>query len=446
MEEIEEKKQTENACTTTFANVGKFDPSALNPSKSITSNFKPKTLDVQRLSSQNEMIKVNKYIANQASFPKFASFVDFPNISLGEKYEGPTSNSFFDAFFLAYALHGQIVLSPDDIWLQICSEFSKYVNFNAAKLRNKIVTHDGKKELVVLYNETDPSFQDFKSPTFRWDSILQSFSDLITKNTIGGIGPILQNNFSTTGPIEQISGQACLMHACEKYFNYKMGICGCGIEKVHFLGKKEDWEAIKEKTLKLKTYDCDGYLAQWIERLEPTLSSFIESYDGEEMRDFWNSIVHKFVGYVYEAGASVMGGHYVPYDFINGWLLDFFIYNKYDSYMEDCKGNYSTEEPEKIYKNKQERDEYVKNRKKMLQGVKFNLFPSSFVKIPVLIEYMYGPKKGQQVPVHFATGFSGVLVKNDWYRPQISFAVADRKPSDEEAQKKMQNSYDDDSD
>ena len=166
------------------------------------------------------------------------------------------------------------------------------------------------------------------------------FSDLIAKNTIGEIGNILQNNFSTSGVIKQISGQACLIHACEKYFDYRMGKCGCGIEQIHFLGERKDWELIKEKINKLKDYDINGYLSGWIDQLEPTLTSFFEAYDGKINLDFWNSIVHKFVGYVYKPGPSGIGGNYAPCDFVNGWLMDFFLYDKKNAEREKtCRFN-----------------------------------------------------------------------------------------------------------
>ena len=53
-------------------------------------------------------------------------------------------------------------------------------------------------------------------------------------------------------------------------------------------------------------------------------------------------------------------------------------------------------------------------------------------KAPVLIEYLYGPQKGKKIPVNFLGGFTGVVNENTSYRPQISFAVADRKITDEE--------------
>ena len=56
-----------------------------------------------------------------------------------------------------------------------------------------------------------------------------------------------------------------------------MGRCGCGIEQIHFLGERKDWELIKEKINKLKDYDINGYLSRWIDQLQPTLDSFIEA-------------------------------------------------------------------------------------------------------------------------------------------------------------------------
>ena len=61
----------------------------------------------------------------------------------------PTENHFFNAFYTAWLTHGEIVLSPDDIWLQISMVFAEYVNDNSEKLRSKIVDFEGKKVLKI---------------------------------------------------------------------------------------------------------------------------------------------------------------------------------------------------------------------------------------------------------------------------------------------------------
>ncbi len=58
-------------------------------------------------------------------------------------------NGFFGAFYEAYINHGDVKITPDDVWSAIMLYFSKYVNDNAEKLRSAFVNHEGKKELVI---------------------------------------------------------------------------------------------------------------------------------------------------------------------------------------------------------------------------------------------------------------------------------------------------------
>jgi hypothetical protein len=51
--------------------------------------------------------------------------------------------------------HGDLKITPDDLWLTIMLYFSKYVGKHAEKLRNAFVTHEGQKKLVVITQSTD---------------------------------------------------------------------------------------------------------------------------------------------------------------------------------------------------------------------------------------------------------------------------------------------------
>lgn len=53
------------------------------------------------------------------------------------------------AFLNAYNYHGDIKITPDDVWMVIMFYFSKYVNDNSEQLRSAFVSHEGKKKLVV---------------------------------------------------------------------------------------------------------------------------------------------------------------------------------------------------------------------------------------------------------------------------------------------------------
>jgi len=59
------------------------------------------------------------------------------------------SHPVLKAFLSAYNSHEDVILSPDDIWLMVCTAFAKYVNDNAEKLRHLFVDHQDKKTLTV---------------------------------------------------------------------------------------------------------------------------------------------------------------------------------------------------------------------------------------------------------------------------------------------------------
>jgi hypothetical protein len=55
----------------------------------------------------------------------------------------------------AYNNHGDVKITPDDVWIVIMLFFSKYVNEHSEELRYVFVSHQGKKKLVVTtWNET----------------------------------------------------------------------------------------------------------------------------------------------------------------------------------------------------------------------------------------------------------------------------------------------------
>lgn len=60
------------------------------------------------------------------------------------------TSAFFDAFLNAYTQHGDIVLVPDEIWIMITFYISTYIDKNAEKLRPKLVSHEGVKNLTVI--------------------------------------------------------------------------------------------------------------------------------------------------------------------------------------------------------------------------------------------------------------------------------------------------------
>lgn len=405
----------------------------LSPKSSIFGSSEYQTIEIQEIYISNKEYdpKAKNHYKHQSPFEKLLPFITFENIITDDIYSGPSNNAFFDSFFLAYISHGEIVLSPDDIWLQISSCFGQYVNNNAEKLRKKLVSFDSKMDLAVIYNETNPSFQDIRSKSFRWDAIMEGFSLMINKHTLENIADLVECNFSTTGPIAKIASQIALMNSCQKYFNYRMAGKGCGIQKVHFLGTEEDWQKLKEKVKELYKYSLQGeeQYTQWLVRLEFVIDNLINTYQGLVDVDFWNQICEQFRGYELKVGFYGRR-FYEKSQFINGWILDFFLFDNKNQYMSDILIDHPFEipDPHSFEIKKGNKIQNIKSEK----GINLNSLPNGIWKAPVVIEFLNRKESDQKEGVNFLAGFTGVLNEGIIYRPQTSFGVSERNLNDDE--------------
>ena len=130
------------------------------------------------------------------------------------------------AVHAAFYGHHPLVLSPDVIWLTIAQGLANHIDQNAEALRPHFVAHEGKKELVVHR----PQFVK-GSPANDWEGVFPEFSEQITANTMPGTVELIQNEFSTTGPVERVVSHITLMDTVQHYFSYTM-CCGCGFPEV----------------------------------------------------------------------------------------------------------------------------------------------------------------------------------------------------------------------
>lgn len=272
-------------------------------------------------------------------------------------------NSFYGAFVSAYNYHEDLVLSPDDVWLVICFQFSKYVNDNAEKMRDLFVTHSGKKKLTVTtWDELEES---------QWDEFFTLMIEAIKNNTKDGVVDSLQANFTTTGRVENIISIATVMDSMKQYFDYGRCIPCCGINAVRFMGLEKDWTKLLDKVLQLEKYAVTEFWSNYIQRLVPILKQFIDTYNEKVDVDFWNKVMHL-------RGASLGSGSTT---FVSGWILHFF-------------GIYTEVEDDEI------------------KGYNFD--------IPVEID---NKMTNQKKNVSIIGGFGGINVTDGAYRPQLSMIV-----------------------
>ena len=222
-------------------------------------------------------------------------------------------DNFYKCMVQAYADHRPLVLSPDMVWLIISQGFSRYVNAHTEEMRNLLVFHEGKMELVVNSNNN------ILLPTGDWELLLKDFSTCIAMNTKGELADLITANFTTTGITERIASQVSLMDVVKKYFIYTNIAAACGIPSITLEGSPDDWQKVLDKARCLKKY----HLEKWVSDLEPILKEFVEASKGNHNTSFWQNIVKK------RRIDQIMAGNWCITDpkkitYLDGWFLKFF--------------------------------------------------------------------------------------------------------------------------
>lgn len=272
-------------------------------------------------------------------------------------------NSFYGAFVNAYNNHEDVVLSPDDVWMIVCLQFSKYVNNNAEQMRDLFVSHQGQKKLTVTtWNETSEG---------QWDEFFTLMIDAIRNNTKGEIVDVLKANFTTTGRIENLLSIATVMNSFQKYFSYGRCIPCCGIKAVRFMGQLSDWISLMERITLLEKYAVTKEWSNYIQNIVPILRQFINTYNENVDVDFWNRVMNITYGRLGSGSTT----------YVSGWILNFFgLSGKVES--DDIKND--------------------------------------SIEFPVEID---NKLTGEQKTVNVIGGFGGVNKTDGAYRPQMSMIV-----------------------
>ena len=229
-----------------------------------------------------------------------------------------TNVPLLNGFYTAHTNHYPIRIKPDDIWLLIVQAFSNHVNANSEKLRHYFVNFDGKQKLKVIYTLSSIEQVDRK--------ILENYGEQINEQMKKYLGEklldILTPNFSTSNYDSKIVCKISIMGAFKKYFQYEMGLIGCGIPYIILEGTAKDYKEIISKANELKKYEFDWY----INRIIPHLEKMVEAKEGKIDTNYFKDIIQKKEVTETKWGSSGMRKYEVKYDYISGWFLNFFAY------------------------------------------------------------------------------------------------------------------------
>ena len=214
---------------------------------------------------------------------KAAAYSDPDKQVVQSQYD--TTCSFITSSLTAWSEHYPFRFRVEHIWLLILQAVAVHVDQNAEKLRNKYVTHSGKKELTVDVSP-NPSYQE-------WINVIKQFASQIDKNTVNDTCKLFECDFSTSSLTEKIATKVTIMDVCKNYFEYGMMTC-CGFPQITLDGNKEDWIQLKQKTVKLLNEKVDKkFGVEWSKSLLPLLDRFIVAFDGQIDCVFWNSMIKR---------------------------------------------------------------------------------------------------------------------------------------------------------
>ncbi|KAK1243506.1 hypothetical protein MKX08_001644 [Trichoderma sp. CBMAI-0020] len=294
----------------------------------------------------------------------------------------PYENGFVNGIIRAFQQDLHLVLRPDDVWLAIMLQFSRYVNGHAEQLRHLFVAHKGQKQLTVDLRPHNLATLDFHQ-------VAMLFADQIQQNVVDpDLKAWMSPNFSTTTNADLGVSAMVMMATTKKYFTF-LGMAGCGFPSVTLLGEREDWVHLVQKIGKLATYGEE--LATWSTFLAKIAEKMVDTFDqpdSQSVKDFWMRAVH-------EAGEN--GSSDVKT--LSGWLTVFCYWSELGSKVNQ----YSDE-----YLNR--RNHRTDRRRLVVDGIVFPIIaagdvPRAIAEVPIVfLDYESGIRYDTTV----VTGFMGV--------------------------------------
>jgi hypothetical protein len=150
--------------------------------------------------------------------------------------------------------------------------------------------------------------------------IFLEFTNQIEANLNPQMYTILTQDFSSSTKTSRAVSEVCLMSTMKNHFSYRL-MTRCGIPVIELRGTRDDWVSLRQRTESLGSFMTNNSAEIWLSVLLPILDEFIKSYDGEVNSAFWQTMV-KF-------RETPPGSD--AYEYIPGWIQDFFPYLDGDS-------------------------------------------------------------------------------------------------------------------
>jgi len=357
----------------------------LNPELKPRGSFKFTTLDSIIISDEDK--ENARYLSTRKKIYFCSSKLNEPKYI--SNLEG---HPILKGYYQSYVNHMPVSINPDILWMLIVQGFSRHIDQNAEKLRNKFVDFDGKKELTVDGDEL--TIEEITKEG--WERTFKEFVEKIKENAGESMIKLITPSFSTTTPTIQVSSQIAIMSCFKNYFKFIRLWGGCGFPYINLEGTLNDYEELKRKVEKLMGYDIDD----WIKELIIIIKKIVETKKGKIDIDFWkNMIINE------EAMEPRGSGELTKVNNIDGWLLNFYPYYKIDDSFERC--------------------EKLKRRKdfnKPIDVEHLKYLPEEFIEVPLTMLHKITLKETE---LSVKTGFLGMIQeKNGLIKPEIGWFIS----------------------
>ncbi|CAG8751976.1 14778_t:CDS:2 [Cetraspora pellucida] len=227
-----------------------------------------------------------------------------------------TQHGLISAIIHAYTFHQHLRISPDDIWLTVAQGVSKHIWINKERFRHLFVDHEGQKKIEI--DARTFLFYNYEIIYGDWLRAIEQLSDNVERQVkISGLKQLLECDFSTSTNASTTASKVVLLDSMKGYFVYRLR-GGCGIPKVTLEGTLVDWLHLQEKVGKLRNLGLE--LDFWLDRLEPVIAQFTETYKGNVGERYWSMIV-----------SQVPFGSFKTTDTWSGWISSLLPYDSKNS-------------------------------------------------------------------------------------------------------------------
>ncbi|MES2554802.1 MAG: DUF4419 domain-containing protein [Bacteroidota bacterium] len=376
-------------------------------------------LNAQKTTQSGLVIHVDTVIPTSVPYNEFPASQILGNPALtvlvgsqlDQKIVPTGQNSFLETVHLAYAQHHDLVLSPDDIWIQIALGVSLHINEHFDALQSRVVKSAEREELVVRMDDLVNLKEE------NWQQLIDTFALMAQQKTTDDFYSTMLPEFSTSTPETKTVLHTILLSSLKEVISLR-GASGCGIPNVILLGTREDWVKLLQHVEQLDKYD----LQFWTTELKPILQEFINAFDGKPDRAFWQRM------YKYR----------IEYNKIqmNGWLSKLFPYFTKSEWMRDDRLDaYIESHPEAgeadgVTITHYYRNPYLSGNDYLHNSIEIRDLPDAICEIPLIWNNFYSNDPAEQEQqLTLCAGFIGADQQDLALKPHAAWYITKQLPT-----------------